>query len=176
MAEHFPNSSAPVIRVIPAALPNVNELIRQGFDLSSEFAVRWIIAIGLGKLELYVVSHHIAVDGTAMSALSVELFNLLKKHSDNPAATDMSTIYSQAHLYEVCLICNVACHSLNCSCHHQHEKAAYISSSAFADAKTFWLAQVYKVTPIVWKKDMFPLSQCSDYRAIETWADFPKAV
>lgn len=106
MVEHGPEAASPVVRIIskaaaPQAAATINALIRTGFDLRREYPVRWIAVLDGSTLELYVVSHHIAMDGMSMSALSVELFELLRYSADGQQKSVDVVAYSQAHLYEV---------------------------------------------------------------------------
>lgn len=125
VAEHDANSAMPILHIVSQPQTNTVgakaqalSLLRAGADLSSGFAVRWIAIIGTEKTELYVVAHHIALDGTSMSHLSTELFGLLghpleasvsngaidkEKWTTTKTTLDVATKtpFCQAHMFEV---------------------------------------------------------------------------
>lgn len=75
------------------------QALHEPFDLEHEVAVRWyVIEQGSCKL-VYLVSHHIALDGVSLSLLSSELFDILgdKGH----CSSQLSDTFSQAHFAEV---------------------------------------------------------------------------
>jgi NRPS condensation-like uncharacterized protein len=78
----------------------VQSFLRSAVDLTAEFAVRWLVVKGDSETELYLVAHHIALDGTSMSELSAELFVLLstKRLEGNPTPSDS---FYKAHMAEV---------------------------------------------------------------------------
>ncbi|KAJ7203596.1 amino acid adenylation domain protein, partial [Mycena pura] len=126
VAEWGPSSALPSVRII--SKPNdsqgairVQSLLRTAVDLSAEFAVRWLIVRGDLETELYLVSHHIALDGTSMSELSTEFFAMLS-HTERPHFGTISDSFAKAHMTE-------ASHT----------------------AKEFWLEQSKSVSPITWK-------------------------
>lgn len=104
--EHDPASACPSVYVMPASSTDyddraINSTVRRSFDLENEFAVRWVIVQQKSATLLYLVSHHILLDGTSMSLLSTELVKLCNKGS--PSTVDEANTFSQAHLLEVCL-------------------------------------------------------------------------
>ena len=101
-------SATPILQIItksnnPRADAKVNSLLRTAVDLSSTFAVRWLIVINAGGTELFLVSHHIALDGGSMSHLSKELLYLLDVKKDLQPALCNRESFSRAHMLEVCL-------------------------------------------------------------------------
>ena len=105
MAEWGPSSALPSLRII--SKPNdsqgairVQSLLRTAVDLSAEFAVRWLIVSGDLETELYLVSHHIALDGASMSELSTEFFSMLS-YKERPDFGAISDSFSKAHMMEV---------------------------------------------------------------------------
>ncbi|KAF9071084.1 hypothetical protein BDP27DRAFT_552198 [Rhodocollybia butyracea] len=159
IAEHNPLTSAPSIRIYakPSSEQVVRDWVRQGFDLSREFAMRWVAIVDEGNLDLYGVSHHIAIDGTAMSSLCDELFTLLASDSDSPPVqlSSPSVFFNQAHLYE----------------------RSFTFSPAYEAATKFWLSQVTGSSPITWREDILQVdpSRDADYRKIQFWSNFPKS-
>lgn len=75
------------------------QALHEPFDLEHELAVRWyVIEQASGKL-VYLVSHHIALDGVSLSRLSSELFDILGDKKHGPS--QLSDTFSRAHLAEV---------------------------------------------------------------------------
>lgn len=77
----------------------IGQYLHEPFDLEHEFPVRWYVIEQASSKLLYLVSHHIALDGGSMSTLSSELFDILgtKYHApDRPSES-----FSRAHLAEV---------------------------------------------------------------------------
>ena len=56
----------------------VHKALRLPFDLLKEFPVRWYIVQQSSGVQLYLVAHHICIDGSSMSLLSEELLALYK--------------------------------------------------------------------------------------------------
>lgn len=82
--------------------------LRRSFNLSSQFPVRWVImqkmsmdnhgALQIGY-DLYVVGHHIAIDGASMSYLSQCILQQLKPQSDSSAGTTSGASVSRSLTY-----------------------------------------------------------------------------
>jgi hypothetical protein len=89
--------------------------IRRLVNISNNFAVRWTVIMRPGAADVYLISHHIALDGTSMSYLSAEFLELLGQlrstssvpDSDSPTAslltqsTSRPEPFYRAHLIEV---------------------------------------------------------------------------
>ena len=106
MVEYSPATSCPVIRFISkpkngnADARMIKNAVRQPFDLRNEESVRWVIVERPdSRIQLYLVAHHITVDGTSMSLLSTELLKLFKEEPLD--SLDACTSFSQMHLSEV---------------------------------------------------------------------------
>ncbi|KAH9868108.1 hypothetical protein J1614_007180 [Plenodomus biglobosus] len=100
--EHSPSAAVPVIRLLitsdEAAPKQPHQALYEGFDLENELSVRWyIVQQKTGKL-IYLVSHHIAIDGGSLAQLSTELFDVLDGKAHSPSQT--SEKFSQAHVVE----------------------------------------------------------------------------
>ncbi|KAJ6487589.1 non-ribosomal peptide synthetase [Mycena sanguinolenta] len=149
VAEWAAHSAQPSVQVLSKPTPTaLKSGLRSPVDLSSQFAVRWIISEGESAIDLYLVAHHIAVDGISMSVLSVEFLNLL---SDSGGFIISPDSFYKAHMIEV----------------------AYRASSTFKTAEDFWLSQCRSVVPVHWKE----LSQApgsANYREIDNWFEFSK--
>lgn len=103
--EHDPACACPSVYVMPKSSTDydaavINSAVRRSFDLENEFAVRWVAVQQKSTILLYLVSHHILLDGTSMSLLSAELVQLCNKASLTTAGEVDN--FSQAHLLEVC--------------------------------------------------------------------------
>lgn len=94
MAVHSPARSFQKFEIIQDQ-DGVLSALRQSFDLSTQFPVRWVILQKLstnnGVLrthhDLYIVGHHIAVDGSSMSYLSQCILQQLQPQSGVSAET-----------------------------------------------------------------------------------------
>lgn len=73
----------------------VSEITRRPFSLDKEFLVRWIIVENPDSHMLFVVGHHVAVDGQSMTILSNELMGQLTNSQEKlPAASDFSRMHA----------------------------------------------------------------------------------
>ncbi|KAF8880812.1 hypothetical protein CPB84DRAFT_1751331 [Gymnopilus junonius] len=104
VAEHNPTSASPSFQIIkksdgPQAEAKINSILRATVDLSATFAARWFLVIGAGVIEVYLVAHHIAIDGKSMSQLSQELLELLAGKDSTPQEQKFQPFY-RAHLLE----------------------------------------------------------------------------
>ncbi|KAF8517297.1 amino acid adenylation domain protein [Hysterangium stoloniferum] len=160
VAEHDPTTATPTLHIVRSASAkkaseDLLRMLRRGVDLSSEFAMRWYAVVAPTKTELYIVSHHIALDGSSMSQLSVEFFDILSKLKNGSSTVEAppTVPFSQAHAYE----------------------AAFASSKEYEQARRFWLGQLAHTKPIQWKSESLGRSATKSYRAIQTWKEFSKA-
>ncbi|CAK5278542.1 unnamed protein product [Mycena citricolor] len=154
VAEWDSHSSLPSVRFVsepksPLAKMHLQKLLHQAVPLSDEFAVRWIVVKFQGALEVYVIAHHIALDGTSMSELSGELLGLLDgKVEESKSVTES---FQKAHMME----------------------SVFRGSGAFQLAREFWLSQSRSTSSIQWKG--LPKSSGSEnYREISRWSEFSK--
>lgn len=92
----------------------LHKVLRQGFDLTSEYPVRWILLQDMtfengkprSQYTLYVVAHHIAVDGSSMSHISKEILQELEAPGSAPReetdeASAMPLLYGDCILRQV---------------------------------------------------------------------------
>ncbi|KIK03064.1 hypothetical protein K443DRAFT_95740 [Laccaria amethystina LaAM-08-1] len=133
----------------------VNSLLRTAVDLSSTFAVRWLIVMSAGGTELFLVSHHIALDGGSMSHLSKELLYLLDVKKDLQPGLLNRESFSRAHMLE----------------------GAFTNSAGFEAAQAFWVRQSTNVRTIKWKgtSAVQQHPNAKNYREIEDWFSFSNA-
>lgn len=98
MAVHSPATSFQKFEIVQDP-DRVSSALRESFDLSVEFPVRWVIlqkfstSNGLIKThyDLYIVGHHIAVDGSSMSYLSQCILQQLDPQLDQSVVTETSS-------------------------------------------------------------------------------------
>ncbi|KAK7033817.1 hypothetical protein R3P38DRAFT_2519696 [Favolaschia claudopus] len=152
VAEWDRNSAFPSVKLVSGpktalGLARVQNILRTAVDLTSEFAVRWVIIHGDSETTLYLITHHIAVDGTSMSSLSSELFALLEDKSVESNAEG----FHKAHMAET----------------------LFRASPAFQIAKAFWVDQSRDVLPVKWAVEK-PTTPSTNYREIESWYKFSK--
>lgn len=76
----------------------MKRMLRRPFDLQNELPARWLVLRDAKVLRVYLVGHHIVVDGASMSLISKEFLELM---------ADMNTVlppladFSQMHMVEV---------------------------------------------------------------------------
>ncbi|KAM3512715.1 hypothetical protein MY11210_003668 [Beauveria gryllotalpidicola] len=160
MAVHDANSCFQNIE-IAADDTRLQQALRRGFDLSTEFPVKWIVhqnySVVNGRLEaactVYAMGHHIAVDGSSMSHLSRELLQLVE--SGDGASEPSTTAPSYGEFVQ--------------------RQDAYLRSPEADNAKAFWLSQIAHTTPYNWKHAAPSTTAMAnqDYRKMTTWAFFP---
>jgi hypothetical protein len=93
----------PEVRIVyreATAVPEaeVTKMLRRPFDLQNEAPARWLILKDAKVLRVYLVGHHIVVDGTSMSLISGEFIELIEDFNEvlPPLAE-----FSQMHMIEV---------------------------------------------------------------------------
>ncbi|KAJ7242915.1 hypothetical protein C8J57DRAFT_1243659 [Mycena rebaudengoi] len=154
VAEWEPSAASPSVRIISSSFIKASKLhdaLRSVVDLSSEFATRWVIVKGEAATELFLIAHHIALDGTSMRELSAEFFDILLKPSEFEVKQIRSESFQSVHAIE----------------------AAFRASPAFQDAKEFWIDQCRNTSPIKWK-DYISAPASTNYREIKNWFTFSK--
>lgn len=85
LQEYLANAVDPDVRIVhreQCAISEkaMKEIIRQPFSLPNELPARWIILQDTDAYRVYLVGHHIVVDGQSMTIISKEFLELL----DNP--------------------------------------------------------------------------------------------
>ncbi len=84
------------VTAVPEA--EVTRMLRRPFDLQNEAPARWLILKDAQVLRVYLVGHHIVVDGTSMSLISGELLDLIG--NSNKTLPSLAE-FSQMHMIEV---------------------------------------------------------------------------
>ena len=107
VAEHDPALAIPAISVTQKpensqAYRKFLSSMRTAVDLTSVFATRWYVVLGPDDTELFLVSHHIALDGQSMSQLSEQLMDSLKTGKKLQVCVPNDTQFCRAHILEVC--------------------------------------------------------------------------
>ncbi|KAM5343580.1 hypothetical protein ACJ41O_012117 [Fusarium nematophilum] len=129
----------------------MTQILRRPFMLHRELPARWVIVRDVEVFRVYMVAHHIAVDGQSMSIISRTFLDLL----DNP---DMP-------LPPGLQFCNA----------HMMEKASSVSP-AYLNSKKVLLNQIEGKSTASWPED-----ECStdgpsaNFRDIDSWHTFSKA-
>lgn len=77
---------------------SLRSVLRHSFDLRNEFSALWVILQDSVNFRVYLVSHHIMLDGQSMSLLSEQFFALLE---DEKADLDTGAKFSSMHMMEV---------------------------------------------------------------------------
>lgn len=106
MKEYAPEAVDPDVRVLyreATAIPeaDVTRILRRSFDLQRELPARWVVLQDAQVLRVYLVGHHIVVDGQSMSLISREFLDLLK---DSSVALPPLADFSHMHMIEVSLL------------------------------------------------------------------------
>ncbi|KAB2573376.1 Hybrid PKS-NRPS synthetase TAS1 [Lasiodiplodia theobromae] len=100
--EHDPQAAEPVVRIVFCESSSVTEssvttILRQPFNLREEYPARWVVLQDASTYRVFLVGHHIAVDGGSMSILSQEFLELMENRNANlPLPVD----FSRMHLFE----------------------------------------------------------------------------
>ncbi|KAL1924342.1 uncharacterized protein VTP21DRAFT_7377 [Calcarisporiella thermophila] len=155
--EFSPDDNIPSIQVYPTALPqqDLTKLIRVPFKLEKEFPVRFLIshdpdASTVRSTAIYIVGHHIALDGISFSLLSREFWAFLE--SDHPSLPTLPYNYGNFIEFE----------------------RAYENSPDCAKHEAFWISQIQHTKLIRWKQDPYPKLQPSEggnERGCQLWMD-----
>ncbi|CAK5278577.1 unnamed protein product [Mycena citricolor] len=154
VAEWDAQSALPSVRIVAGpktaiAKMHLQKLLHQAVPLSEEFAVRWLVVELQGAIEVYVIAHHIALDGTSMSELSGELLCLLDGKAEE--SKPIGEVFQKAHMME----------------------SVFRGSGAFQLAKEFWLSQSRNTSSIQWK-GVPKVPESQNYREIARWSEFSK--
>lgn len=101
MAVHSQDASVQSFEIINDEA-RLSTALRRGFDLCSEFPVRWVIHHEVkfqgeieNKYRLFAVGHHISVDGFSLSVLSKEILRFLEPPTEQPASKQSGLPYGE---------------------------------------------------------------------------------
>ncbi|KAM3505259.1 hypothetical protein MY10362_003058 [Beauveria mimosiformis] len=132
----------------------VTEILHRPFLLDRELPARWVILQAPDTFRVYVVGHHIVIDGQSMSILSREFLDLL-----SPSSTGLPpTIpFRDMHMIE----------------------RAWLNTAAYNSAQKTLLDQIKNMHQSHWPAHLSP-PQCQrgtavDYRSIDAWASYSKS-
>lgn len=101
--EHGPEILDPEVRVVyreATGVPEseVTKMLRRPFDLQNEPLARWLVLRDAEVFRVYLVGHHIVVDGSSMSLISREFLDLVEDmNKPLPPLAD----FSHMHMIEV---------------------------------------------------------------------------
>ncbi|KAE8334193.1 hypothetical protein BDV24DRAFT_170444, partial [Aspergillus arachidicola] len=101
--------------------------------------------------DLYIVGHHIAVDGSSMSYLSQCILQQLDSRLGNPAGTETS---SNSPSYGQFV----------------QKQDAFLRGPAMKAAEQFWMSQLTHTVPFEWAAPT--TNNTKDYRVMNTWVSF----
>ncbi|KAB8255140.1 hypothetical protein BDV32DRAFT_154554 [Aspergillus pseudonomiae] len=158
MAVHSPVGSFQKFEIVQD--PDcVSSTLRRSFDLSTEFPVRWVILQKMSAengilrthYDLYIVGHHIAVDGSSMSYLSQRILQQLDPKPNSSLDTEAlpnSPTYGQ----------------------FVQKQDAFLRGQSMKAAQEFWMSQLTHTVPFEWAAPK--PSDSKDYRVMNTWASF----
>ena len=156
MAIHDAAGSSQNVQIISDETKLAEEL-RQPFNLSTEFPIKWVIqpnfTVVNGQLKtaytVYAVGHHIGVDGSSMSELSKQLLELTQEG----ASSEMITVGPSYGEFV-------------------QRQNAYLKGKASDAAKDFWLSQITNTVPYEWQHALPSIQPSQGYRKMNTWAFF----
>lgn len=181
LQEYLANAVDPDVRIVHREQCAISEkamkqIIRQPFSLSNELPARWIILQDIDVYRVYLVGHHIVVDGQSMTIISKEFLELL----DNPDTKLPSpTAFSAMHMIEVSHFLPTL--SVPAKLTQIYSQRAWASSSTYTEQQNVLLRQIRNQSTAPWPKRMQALrgnadGDGNDYRKIDTWSTFPKSV
>lgn len=103
VVEYRAGSVDPEIRLVQRnkntiSQPTVTEILHRPILLDRELPARWVILQDPDTFRVYVVGHHIVVDGQSMSILSQEFLALLESPT---ASLPPATSFRDMHMMEV---------------------------------------------------------------------------
>lgn len=103
LEEYAADDVDPEVRIVYREASAVTEgamtrILRKPFALQHELPARWVILQDSEAFRVYIVGHHIVVDGQSMTNISREFMELL----DNPDAVLPPVVgFSTMHMTEV---------------------------------------------------------------------------
>ncbi|XWW97293.1 hypothetical protein V2A60_005275 [Cordyceps javanica] len=132
----------------------ITEILHQPICLDRELPVRWVILQDPDTFRVYVVGHHIVVDGQSMSILSQEFLALLDS-SDQKLPPAIS--FRDMHMME----------------------RAWMETEAYKAAQRTLLDQIHNMNASPWPAHLVPSQSQSStdmpYRSIDAWTSFRKS-
>lgn len=156
--EHAPETVDPEVRVVyresrTVTNAEMKKQLRRPFDLVNEAPARWVILKDPKVFRVYLVAHHVVVDGASMSLISGEFLEVLRNPECSlPPLAD----FSRMHMLE----------------------KAWSSSQTYLDNRETVLAQVRGKNNGYWNKEHVAAKPKAgqDYRIIDPWTTFQKSV
>ncbi|KYK57278.1 amino acid adenylation domain protein [Drechmeria coniospora] len=156
LEEYAPDDVNPEVRVVfrqdsAIAEEAMTRILRRPFSLRHELSARWVILQDAKAFRIYIVAHHIVMDGQAMTNISREFLALL----DDPKEVLPSVVaFNTMHMAE----------------------RAWAMSQAYLDNQRVLLDQVRGKSSTPWEAKVAKPSTSSDsYRKIDSWCTFRKS-
>ncbi|KAG8418963.1 putative Hybrid PKS-NRPS biosynthetic cluster [Metarhizium acridum] len=154
---HGENDAHPQVLVVYRKGSAVSEtslrsILRHSFDLRNEFSALWVILQDSVNFRVYLVAHHIILDGQSMSLLSKQFYALLQNEK---ADFDTGAKFSSMHMME----------------------KAWFGSEACEKSRQTLLSQVSNKHNFSWPKELSlpQSSERQDYRKIDSWLTISKS-
>lgn len=162
----------PAIRLLATsdeAIPEqqLHQALHEPFDLENELSVRWYVVEQLSGKLVYLVSHHIALDGCGLTVLASELFDILDGKAHSPS--QLYEKFGQAHLVEVSSVehsYDVGKSSPKSSSEHGQ------ATEGYKNAEATCLNQLMDTFPLQWEKA--PQQGSRDFRRLQSWVTLSK--
>ncbi|KAI0190564.1 amino acid adenylation domain protein [Astrocystis sublimbata] len=143
----------PDIRIVyreasPVSEAVMTEILRRPFDLRCELPARWTILQDTENFRVYLVAHHIFIDGQSMSLISKEFIEML---ADREVSLPSLPDFSSMHMLE----------------------KAWAGSQSYQASQELLLLKASTQHKSPWPKDPFLKSSAQhDYRKIDCWSTF----
>ncbi|KAH9210623.1 hypothetical protein DL95DRAFT_448683 [Leptodontidium sp. 2 PMI_412] len=117
--EHDPNTATPIIRLLTIldgikSEQQLHQALHESFDLENAFPVRWYVVQRSWGKQVFLVSHHIALDDGALTRLSREFLECLD--GGIHVSIKGSEEFSQAHSVERAWSQTKACEDAHVTC------------------------------------------------------------
>ena len=177
--EFHPISTLPDVRLVwsldvDADARQVKSFLRQPFQFSQELAVKWCLVQQRSGLQLYLVAHHIVLDGKSMSLLSRELLQLYEGNAGEFTASVPD--FSQVEQTEVRQR-DLPRSRIFLTCHGKTQRA-WLMSSSYKDSAAVCLSQIHGSGPTKWSLDKpeSRIEQVQDFRQLQIWGNFSHEV
>ncbi|KAM4066491.1 AMP-binding enzyme [Hirsutella rhossiliensis] len=156
LEEYAAEDVDPEVRIVyretsPIAEHAMTRILRTPFALQHQLPARWVILQDPRAFRVYIVGHHIVVDGQSMTNLSREFLELLE---DPDAVLPPAVQFNAMHMAE----------------------RAWARSQAYLDNQKVLMDQVRDQSNTPWSKEVSkPSTTNASYRKIDSWCTFPKS-
>ncbi|KIJ37145.1 hypothetical protein M422DRAFT_260299 [Sphaerobolus stellatus SS14] len=125
-----------------------------------QYAVRWVVVISATSTVLYLITHHIALDGSSMSILASEFFTIIDEEHRKECCSGVITT-GRRHTSHTAIqpgaSTRAGVHGLRC----------------LQASESFWLSQLVDVSPFKWH-GVLTSTTSHNYCEIQKWGTFSK--